>query len=99
MCSKKNFKKINSNSINFISTNGTSYCLDIRQNYCPCRFYLKWKICSHLLAYEQLIFKRKNVFVKKPKSGRPRLTKTKDNQTELKEGRRKTKNGPALSYD
>ncbi|RNA30159.1 hypothetical protein BpHYR1_000750 [Brachionus plicatilis] len=43
------------------------YHLNLTENFCKCKFRLKYKICGHLLALESLLNARE--FVNKPKKG------------------------------
>lgn len=49
-----------------------TFKLNSRLRYCSCKYYLKYKICSHLHGLDLLKIKIRDTFVNLPKKGRPK---------------------------
>ena len=62
------FKQIESSTWEFKDeTNLSCFEININDKHCECKYYLKYKICSHLLALKELLIS--DHFIKKPKRG------------------------------
>ena len=70
--SKSNFfKQIGPGTWKFIdSANSKLYNIDLKENFCNCKYFLKYKSCGHLIALMQLL--NSDDFINKPKRGAQR---------------------------
>ena len=65
------FKQLGPGTWKFIdSLNSKLYNIDLKENFCNCKYFLKYKYCGHLIALMQLL--NSDDFINKPKRGAQR---------------------------